>query len=56
LAIVGLQEEKTRGKYHTLHDSTPKRYVEALGWKAGDRFVVEFCERNRRRELFIYKL
>jgi bifunctional DNA-binding transcriptional regulator/antitoxin component of YhaV-PrlF toxin-antitoxin module len=56
LTIVRLQEKKTRGKYHTYMITVPKQYVDTLGWKAGDKLVVELCEKDGKKGLFVYKL
>ena len=56
MTIVKLQSKKSRNIYTTYMITLPKDYVEALGWKPGDKLVVELAEREGKRGLFIYKL
>lgn len=56
MTIVKLQAKKSRDRYVTFTMTIPKKYAEVLGWKPGDKLVVELLEKEGRRGLFVYKL
>ena len=55
MSVVKLQAKTTRDKYVNYFVTIPSRLVELLGWKRGDRLVVELLERNGKRGVFIYR-
>ncbi len=56
MTIVKLQAKKSRDRYVTYMITAPKDCVDLLGWKPGDKLVVELAEKEGKKGLFIYKL
>jgi AbrB family looped-hinge helix DNA binding protein len=55
IGIVRLRERRG-GRGHISYEITiPKELVELLGWRTGDKLLIELVEKDGRKAILVYK-
>jgi len=56
MSIVKLQAKKSREKYVSYLVTIPSRLVELLGWRPGDKLLIELKEEDGEKKIVIKKV
>jgi len=56
MSIVKLQAKKSREKYVSYLVTIPSRLVELLGWRPGDKLLIELKEEDGEKKIVIKRV